>query len=167
MKLRPRSQQFTILALRAATDPILIPGITPINAIHLTELRTALNDAYLAVGRTPPTYIGPTAVADHQSHPPERAPLQRPRPSVNLRPNLGHHTVALRSRSRVGIPGYRESRPSRRAPGLTPAPPGNRGPARAAPGPLSRTSSRTSRSCRTGLLPSGRRSRPTSPLSTA
>ena len=62
MKLRPRSQQFTILALRAATDPILIPGITPINAI-LTELRTALNDAYLAVGRTPPTYIGPTAVA--------------------------------------------------------------------------------------------------------
>ena len=63
MKLRPRSQQFTILALRAATDPILIPGITPINAIHLTELRTALNDAYLAVGRTPPTYIGPTALA--------------------------------------------------------------------------------------------------------
>jgi hypothetical protein len=41
----------------AWTDPVLIPGITPINAIHLTELRTALNDAYRAVGWTPPTYI--------------------------------------------------------------------------------------------------------------
>ena len=41
---------------------MLIPGITPINAIHLTELRTALNDdAYLAVGRTPPTYTDSTA----------------------------------------------------------------------------------------------------------
>jgi len=42
---------------------VLIPGITPINAIHLTELRTALNDAYRAVGRTPPTYTDSTAVA--------------------------------------------------------------------------------------------------------
>jgi len=48
----------------AWTDPVLIPGITPINAIHLTELRTALNDAYLAVGRTPPTYTDPTAAAE-------------------------------------------------------------------------------------------------------
>ena len=63
MKLRPRSQQFTILALRAATDPILTPGITPINAIHLTELRTALNEAYLATGRFPPTYTDPAAAA--------------------------------------------------------------------------------------------------------
>ena len=41
---------------------MLIPGITPINAIHLTELRTALNDAYRAVGRTPPTYTDSPAV---------------------------------------------------------------------------------------------------------
>jgi len=47
----------------AWTDPVLIPGITPINAIHLTELRTALNDAYRSVGRTPPTYTDSTAVA--------------------------------------------------------------------------------------------------------
>jgi len=40
---------------------VLIPGITPINAIHLTELRTALNDAYLAVGRTPHTHTDSTA----------------------------------------------------------------------------------------------------------
>jgi hypothetical protein len=47
----------------AWTDPMLIPGITPINAINLTELRTALNDAYLAVRRTPPTYTDPIGVA--------------------------------------------------------------------------------------------------------
>jgi len=43
---------------------MLVPGITPIKAIHLTELRAALNDAYLAVGRTPPTYTDPTAAAE-------------------------------------------------------------------------------------------------------
>jgi len=41
----------------AWTDPMLIPGITPINAIHLTELRTALNDAYRAGGFRPHTPI--------------------------------------------------------------------------------------------------------------
>ena len=42
---------------------MLVPGITPIKAIHLTELRTALNGAYLAVGRTRPTYTDPTVRA--------------------------------------------------------------------------------------------------------
>ena len=44
------------LATFAWTDPALIPARTPINAIHLVELRMALNEAYLAVGRTPPIY---------------------------------------------------------------------------------------------------------------
>jgi hypothetical protein len=47
----------------AWTDPMLIPGITPINAIHLAELRIALNDAYRAIGRTPPTYTDPIVSA--------------------------------------------------------------------------------------------------------
>jgi len=38
-------------------DPVLIPGSTPINAIHLAELRTALNDAYRARGHRPYTPI--------------------------------------------------------------------------------------------------------------
>ena len=42
---------------------MLIPGITPINAIHLAELRIALNDAYRAIGRTPPTYTDPIVAA--------------------------------------------------------------------------------------------------------
>ena len=38
---------------------MLIPGITPINAIHLTELRTALDDAYRAGGLHLHTLIPP------------------------------------------------------------------------------------------------------------
>src|SRR5438093_11625347 len=73
----------------AWTDLVLIPGITPINAIHLTELRTALNDAYRC--RVDSTYLHRfprSDGADHQSHPPERAPLQRPRVPVRCRPGL-------------------------------------------------------------------------------
>jgi len=42
------------------TDATLTAGTTPVKSVHLTELRTALADAYMAAGRTPPTY--PTAI---------------------------------------------------------------------------------------------------------
>ena len=47
----------------AWTDPTLIPGLTPAKAIHLVELRKALNEAYRAIGRTPPRYSDDTASA--------------------------------------------------------------------------------------------------------
>ena len=37
--------------------------MTAIKAIHLAELRTALNEVYLAMGRTPPTYTDSIAAA--------------------------------------------------------------------------------------------------------
>jgi hypothetical protein len=47
----------------AWTDRALIPGRTPAKAIHLVELRKALNEAYRAIGRTPPTYTDATGSA--------------------------------------------------------------------------------------------------------
>ena len=46
------------------TDPTLVSGVTPVQALHLTELRTALDQAYQVAGRGPrPTYTDPTIVA--------------------------------------------------------------------------------------------------------
>jgi len=41
---------------RGYTDPTLTVGATQVKAVHLTELRTALNGVYDAQGKTPPTY---------------------------------------------------------------------------------------------------------------
>jgi hypothetical protein len=38
------------------TDPDLRPGITPVKAAHLTDLRTALQQAYSAAGQLPPRF---------------------------------------------------------------------------------------------------------------
>jgi hypothetical protein len=43
----------------AWTDPVLEVGVTPIKAIHLAELRTALDAVHVAAARTPPTYAVP------------------------------------------------------------------------------------------------------------
>jgi hypothetical protein len=51
------------LASFAWTDPTLTPGSTPAKVVHVTELRTALNQVYQAAGRTVPTYTDPTVVA--------------------------------------------------------------------------------------------------------
>jgi hypothetical protein len=51
------------LATFAWTDPTLKPGRTAVEAVHLLELQTALDQAYQAAGRTPPTYSDPTVVA--------------------------------------------------------------------------------------------------------
>ena len=48
---------------RAAwTDRRVIAGETPVKAVHLTELRTALTQAYSACSLTPPTYTDPMIV---------------------------------------------------------------------------------------------------------
>ena len=38
------------------TDPVLVPGVTPIKRVHLAELRTALLEVYVAAGRPAPIY---------------------------------------------------------------------------------------------------------------
>ena len=38
------------------TDAVIVPGVTPARAVHLTELRGALGAAYAAAGRTAPVY---------------------------------------------------------------------------------------------------------------
>ena len=49
-------------------DPTLTPGITPATALHLTELRAALDQAYVAAGRAlPTTYTDPLVVAGKTS----------------------------------------------------------------------------------------------------
>jgi hypothetical protein len=39
------------------TDPTLTIGSTTVKALHLTELRTNLIEAYEACGRTAPTFV--------------------------------------------------------------------------------------------------------------
>ena len=38
------------------TDERIEPGVTPVKAVHLTELRAALNEAYTKAGREAPSY---------------------------------------------------------------------------------------------------------------
>ena len=38
------------------TDARVVPGVTPARALHLTELRSALGEAYGAAGRSAPGY---------------------------------------------------------------------------------------------------------------
>ena len=38
------------------TDAVIVPGVTPARALHLTELRGALGAAYAAAGRSAPVY---------------------------------------------------------------------------------------------------------------
>jgi hypothetical protein len=38
------------------TDPVLTPGVTPVRALHLTELRTALAAVFVAAGLPPRIY---------------------------------------------------------------------------------------------------------------
>ena len=41
------------------TDATLSAGTTPVRAVHVAELRTALTEAYAAAGRTAPTFTDP------------------------------------------------------------------------------------------------------------
>ena len=41
---------------RSWTDAVLTPGASVVRAVHLTELRTAIDEAYVRAGRTPPSY---------------------------------------------------------------------------------------------------------------
>ena len=45
------------------TDPVLVAGVTPVGAIHLAEMRTALTQAYQAALLAPPTYTDPAIAA--------------------------------------------------------------------------------------------------------
>jgi Zn-dependent metalloprotease len=40
----------------AWTDPVLVPGVTPVKAAHFLEMRAALGQAYNAAGVSPPVY---------------------------------------------------------------------------------------------------------------
>jgi hypothetical protein len=51
------------LSLFAWTDLTLTPGETPFKAVHLLELRTALNEVYQVLGKPLPTYTNTTIVA--------------------------------------------------------------------------------------------------------
>ena len=52
-----------MLAAFECTDATLVAGVTPVKAVHLAELRTALGDVYAAASATPPTYTYPTVIA--------------------------------------------------------------------------------------------------------
>ena len=47
------------LAAFTWTDATITPEVTPVKAVHLTELRTALNEAYRAANRDVPAYTDP------------------------------------------------------------------------------------------------------------
>ena len=47
------------LAAFTWTDATITPEVTPAKAVHLTELRTALNEAYRAANRDVPAYTDP------------------------------------------------------------------------------------------------------------
>jgi hypothetical protein len=50
------------LSAFAWTDPAIVPGVTPLRTVHISELRSALQAAYVAAGQTPPTYTDPVLV---------------------------------------------------------------------------------------------------------
>jgi hypothetical protein len=52
------------LAAFAWTDPVLTPGSSRFRLINVTEMRTALAQAYQAAARTPPTYTDAVIVAN-------------------------------------------------------------------------------------------------------
>jgi len=45
------------------TDPLIVPGVTPVKAEHVTEARTALTEAYGTCQRTPPGWTNPALAA--------------------------------------------------------------------------------------------------------
>ena len=46
----------------AWTDTVLAPGATAIRAVHIVELRAALEHVYVAAGRSQPEYTDPTLI---------------------------------------------------------------------------------------------------------
>ena len=42
------------------TDATIAMGVASIKAVHITDLRAALDQAYTAAGRLPPTYTDPS-----------------------------------------------------------------------------------------------------------
>ena len=45
------------------TDRVLLRGVTPVKVVHLTELRAALAQAYVAAGRPAPAWTDTLVVA--------------------------------------------------------------------------------------------------------
>jgi hypothetical protein len=66
-----RAQNFGLPAF-AFTDPTIVGGVTPIKAVHFTELRTALGDADVQAGVPAPSYtdstLTPSATVIKASH---------------------------------------------------------------------------------------------------
>jgi hypothetical protein len=42
---------------------VIVPGVTPVKAVHVTQMRTALTQAYQAAGRTAPSFSDPSLTA--------------------------------------------------------------------------------------------------------
>ncbi len=51
------------LAAVAWTDATLTAGVTPVKAVHLTELRAGIGDVYVAASRTVPVWTDATVTA--------------------------------------------------------------------------------------------------------
>jgi hypothetical protein len=66
------------------TDPTLTRGTTPIKAVHIRELRTALNQVYQALGRALPAYTDSTIVAGQTTA--KAAHIQELRTAVSALP---------------------------------------------------------------------------------
>jgi hypothetical protein len=62
----------------------LTAGSTVIKAVHITELRTAVNAVYTKLGRTLPTYTDPTIVPGQTTS--KAAHVQELRAAVNALP---------------------------------------------------------------------------------
>lgn len=54
---RARTQR--ALTAVAWTDPVIVAGVTAIKAVHVTQMRTAVIQAYQAAGRAAPTFSDP------------------------------------------------------------------------------------------------------------
>ena len=57
------TQTFTITVPRTFTDPVITPGVTPVRAVHFTELRTRIDGARASVGLGPYAWTDPVLTA--------------------------------------------------------------------------------------------------------
>jgi hypothetical protein len=57
------TQSFTVMVPRPFTDPVITPGVTPVRAVHFTELRTRIDEVRASVGLGPYAWTDPVLTA--------------------------------------------------------------------------------------------------------
>ena len=57
------TQAFRVMVPRPFTDPVITPGVTPVRAVHFTELRTRLDGVRASVGLGPYAWTDPLLTA--------------------------------------------------------------------------------------------------------